>query len=385
MTPTDDTINRRVLVIDDNPAIHDDFRKVLGAPSPAYGALDEQEEALFGQAPSGEPVIYDIDTAGQGESGTAMAQAAREGGRPYAVAFVDMRMPPGWDGVQTIEHLWEHDDEIQVVICTAYSDYSVQQIQDRLGRSDRLLILKKPFDNAEVIQLALALTEKWNLARLAHLKARELEELVLKRTSALRRYTRKLRRAQHELRRLSKRLADVNAALAIEARIDPLTEVFNRRAFDEIAAITDAGARRLGHSYGVVMIDIDWFKSFNDAAGHQRGDACLRRVARRLRTAARAMDVVGRFGGEEFVVMAPACGPAEAQGLADRLVEAVRREGIEHPGRPSSVGHEVGAVVTVSAGVAVGPGDSLAQTIERADHALYQAKAAGRDRVAFAA
>ncbi len=96
-----------------------------------------------------------------------MVQLARNEGRPYAVAFVDMRMPPGWDGLETIEHLWEVDAELQVVICTAYTDHSWEDIVSRLGHDDRLLILQKPFSSIEVSQAATALTRKWNLARQA--------------------------------------------------------------------------------------------------------------------------------------------------------------------------------------------------------------------------
>ncbi|MBH0202209.1 MAG: hypothetical protein HP496_07935, partial [Nitrospira sp.] len=87
--------------------------------------------------------------------------------RPYAVAFVDMRMPPGWDGLETIERMWEVDPEIQAVICTAYTDHSWDDIIRRLGYDDRLLILQKPFSSVEVSQLAASLTTKWNLARQA--------------------------------------------------------------------------------------------------------------------------------------------------------------------------------------------------------------------------
>ena len=76
-----------------------------------------------------------------------------EQGRPYSVAFVDMRMPPGWDGIETIARLWQADPDLQIVICTAYSDYSWEEILRQLGNRNSLAVLKKPFDNIEVIQL----------------------------------------------------------------------------------------------------------------------------------------------------------------------------------------------------------------------------------------
>jgi signal transduction histidine kinase len=177
--------NLRLLVIDDNRAIHDDFRKVLcGA---AADDLDAAEARMFGAAPDAEGKPgFEIDSAFQGEEGVAMLRAAHEAGRPYALAFVDVRMPPGIDGIETVARLWALDPDLQVVICTAYSDYSWQEMIGRLGRSDRLLILKKPFDVTEVLQLASALTEKWRLARQSRWQFEAVTELVEARTAELR-------------------------------------------------------------------------------------------------------------------------------------------------------------------------------------------------------
>jgi two-component system NtrC family sensor kinase len=99
--------------------------------------------------------------------GYRMVQEAMNADRPYAVAFVDMRMPPGWDGVETVEHLWQEDPELQVVICTAFSDHAWEDVIQRLNKNDKLLILRKPFDNIEVWQLANSLTKRWAEARQA--------------------------------------------------------------------------------------------------------------------------------------------------------------------------------------------------------------------------
>ena len=153
--------NRRILVIDDNEAIHDDFRKILGAGNTGAAGLDEAEAALFGGAcASTDAEGFEIDSAYQGQEGLELVRAALREGRPYALALVDVRMPPGWDGVETTTRLWQEDPELQVVICTAYSDYSWDEIIEKLGQTDRWMILKKPFDNIEVFQLASALTEK---------------------------------------------------------------------------------------------------------------------------------------------------------------------------------------------------------------------------------
>jgi len=175
---TDCSENRRILVIDDNVLIHDDFRKIL-QPGNEVHNLDEARAAVFGGTPRLKPLMrFEVDCVDQGQATLALVQKARQEGRPYAVAFVDMRMPPGWDGLETIEHFWAVDPEIQTVICTAYTDHSWEEIIERLGYDDRLLILQKPFSNVEVSQLAMSLTTKWNLARQAHQRLQAAEAVM---------------------------------------------------------------------------------------------------------------------------------------------------------------------------------------------------------------
>ena len=169
--------NRRILLVDDMPSIHEDFRKILAARPGAHD-LDDVEAALFGQAALPSDDGFELDSAYQGQEGVARVEASVQAGRPYAMAFVDMRMPPGWDGVETIERLWRIDPQVQVVICTAYSDYPWEEVLARLDVQDRLLIVKKPFDMIEVSQLARMLTAKWELARQATLQLNSLEEAV---------------------------------------------------------------------------------------------------------------------------------------------------------------------------------------------------------------
>lgn len=174
--------NRRILLVDDNPSIHDDFHKILAADD-AASKIDAEAATFFGETHAAMSVIgFNLETALQGEEGLARVRQAVARDEPYAVAFVDMRMPPGWDGLETIRRLWQVSPDLETVICTAYSDYSWEEIHRTLGSSDRLLILKKPFDKVEVQQLALALTEKWHLRRLARLHTAGLEELVRERT-----------------------------------------------------------------------------------------------------------------------------------------------------------------------------------------------------------
>lgn len=170
--------NRRILLIDDTPSIHDDFRKILTPAVESNQALDDMESALFGDTSTPKVQPFELHSAYGGEEGLQLLITAMTEQRPYALAFVDMRMPQGWDGAKTIEELWKVDPGLQVVVCTAYSDYSWDDLLFRLHGHDRLLILKKPFDNIEVQQMANTMANKWDMARRASLQTIELEQLV---------------------------------------------------------------------------------------------------------------------------------------------------------------------------------------------------------------
>jgi signal transduction histidine kinase len=196
----DPELNRRILVIDDNKAIHGDIRKIL---LPAQGGREDlcaTEAALFGSTEMQSRMPqFEIDSAYQGKEGFELIEKSLAENRPYAMAFVDVRMPPGWDGVETTATIWQRYSDLQVVICTAYSDYSWEQMLQRLGYSDRLVILKKPFDCVEVLQLAILMTEKWRLYQHAKLRLSDLERMVSERTAALEATNTKLADANHQL------------------------------------------------------------------------------------------------------------------------------------------------------------------------------------------
>jgi two-component system, cell cycle sensor histidine kinase and response regulator CckA len=191
----------RILVIDDNAAIHEDFRKVLGAQTSSSSRLTNVENALFGEPSSSvERATFRIDSAFQGQEGLELVKKALEAGDPYSMAFVDIRMPPGWDGVETIEQIWKVCPELQTVICTAYSDYSWDDFIRRFGHTDNLLILKKPFETVEVLQIAHALTKKWILGRQARLRMEDLDRMVQERTKKLQEEIVERTRVQEALR-----------------------------------------------------------------------------------------------------------------------------------------------------------------------------------------
>ncbi len=266
---------RRLLIIDDNEAIHRDFRKGLLPASDGDKRVDQLREAasnLFGT--DSDPTWriganFDIDHAHSGEMGIAMAQAALDEDQPYEMAFVDVRMPPGIDGITTIGRLWKIDERLQTCVCTAYSDRDWQDVLGELGPSDRLLILKKPFDLIEIRQIAVALSEKWRLSRLAERQVNELELLVRSRTAELQR------------------------ALVL----DRLTSLPNRRTFnDRLAKAIKRRRTEPNYKFGLVFLGIDRFKVINDAVGHDGGDELLRQIGRRLDEAVRATDTVGALG-----------------------------------------------------------------------------------------
>ncbi len=245
--------SRRILLVDDNPAIHDDFRRVLTPSTEAEESLDLAAAAIFGDdfgtAPQASAVAaaapaleFELDCVQQGQEALERVRAAREEGRPYALAFVDMRMPPGWDGLTTLSRLWEIDDELQCVICTAYSDRSWDEIQATLTERHRWLVLKKPFDKVEVLQLAQALTEKWHLARLANQRARTLEATVLERTAQLQLAIQVkhefLANVSHEL------LTPMNAVIGLHQLL--AEHVAEPEARSLLADATQSGERLLG-------------------------------------------------------------------------------------------------------------------------------------------
>jgi two-component system, cell cycle sensor histidine kinase and response regulator CckA len=203
MSNTTITAANRILIIDDNREIHADFQKILAPQTAPDAGLREAKSLLFGQpAETGATpaVVYEIDTATQGQEGMQMVEQAASEGRPYALAFVDVRMPPGWDGIETVARIWQKFPELPVVICTAYTDYSWSEMVSKLGHSDNLVILRKPFEAVEVLQLAHAFTRKWLLARQVRAHIEELDRLVQSRT-------RNLQEANEALRHSEERFA----------------------------------------------------------------------------------------------------------------------------------------------------------------------------------
>ncbi|MEI7732443.1 MAG: PAS domain S-box protein [Verrucomicrobiota bacterium] len=212
--------NDRILIIDDNPSIHEDIRKILGHHRDTNKALDNTKALLFGDdLIEPEQTRFEIDSAYQGKEGLDKVQQATEAGRPYAMAFVDVRMPPGWDGIETISHIWKTHPDLQVVICSAYSDYSWTEMIRQIGKSDSLVILKKPFENIELLQLAHALTEKWQLNRQVKTRLSDLDQAVNQRTTELQAANAQLKKEIDERMQVEKVLLQSEATLKESQRI----------------------------------------------------------------------------------------------------------------------------------------------------------------------
>ncbi|MGH8317969.1 MAG: response regulator, partial [Steroidobacteraceae bacterium] len=231
MADESDLLTHRLLMIDDNRAIHEDYRKILAGSDDTRTSA--AEAALFGEPQStvSRPT-FDVDSALQGRDGVELARRALVEGRPYSVAFVDMRMPPGWDGLETIENLWKVDPEIQVVVCSAYSDYDWMELLTRLGHSDKLIVIKKPFEPIEILQSASALSHKWQNARALKRHVEGLERVVTDRT-------RGLEVANRQLRHL--------------ASHDSLTGLPNRLLLDDRITQAIAQANRQAHEFAVAV------------------------------------------------------------------------------------------------------------------------------------
>ena len=173
--PLNDSV-RRILVIDDDANVHEDFRKILCADRRNSSNLEAVEAVLFNSPKAlGPQYEFEVDSAFQGENGLAKVYHALQEGRPYSMAFLDVRMPPGWTGIEVAPKLWVADPDLQIVICTAGADYSWEEMFVKVGTSDRMFMLKKPFDRMEVLQLAHNLTDKWSTRTIRRKRQEHLE------------------------------------------------------------------------------------------------------------------------------------------------------------------------------------------------------------------
>lgn len=349
-TPLPQT-NRRILIVDDTPTIHADFRKILSPDTRAEADLDTLEQALFGTRQSSH-LTFQLDSAYQGQEALKMVKQAVADGQPYALAFTDMRMPPGWDGLETIEQLWRADPNLQIALCTAYSDYSWEAMAERLEFGDQLLILKKPFDSLEIRQMANALTWKWQLAQDAALKMLSLERTIEARVN--------------ELLKVSHLL-----------QYDALTDLPNSTLLGDRLTQALATSRRHDKQLVVMFLGLDRFKRINNALGYPAGDEMLKRVGQQLLACVRKSDSVFRYGSDEFVVILTDINHRQQiRTLAEKLLASIRVT-------QTIAGHDVG--ITASLGISLYPDDGLeaVDLIKKAETAMHNVKEAGPGNIGF--
>ena len=242
-------------------------------------------------------------------------------------------MPPGWDGVKTMQEIWAIDPALQIVVCSAYSEYDWETLVSLFGYLDKLLILRKPFEASEVLQCTTALSRKWHNERALHHNERALRHL-----------------ATH----------------------DVLTGLPNRAILEDRLSVVQAQSDRAGDEFALLILDLDRFKLVNDSMGHRAGDELLREVSRRLNEVVRASDTLVRLGGDEFVIIISTVRSREfAEDIARRVIAAL----VEPV-------HVLGVEVRTSGsvGIAVYPTDGKTAEVlmAHADAAMYAAKQAGR-------
>src|SRR5882762_788786 len=335
----------RVLFVDDEADIRDAYLQSLRQPDATTSRteLRDLQARLFNKAkgnpspatPPARSATFDPAFCDQAEAAVVAVEQALAQNQPFAVVFMDMRMPPGKDGVWAAARIRELDPAVEIVICTAYSDVDPSAIGGVVPPEEKLSYLQKPFHSHEVRQMTIALGSKW--------------------------------RAEHRIVRL--------------AYFDTLTGLPNREQSNSRLVSAVASATERKRTLAVLYLDLDNFKRVNDTLGHAVGDELLCLVATRLRNALRCSDTVGteplgharpgdlaRLGGDEFMALLPDLRDADDAGIvAARLIGALRE--------PMQLA-TTSLVVTPSVGIAVFPRDGTdAETLLRnADLAMYFAK-----------
>ncbi|HEX9707131.1 MAG TPA: EAL domain-containing protein [Steroidobacteraceae bacterium] len=334
----------RVLVVDDEAAIRDAYRQIFSEPeqSGQNAARRTLGAKLFGGDKPKQPerlpsaaLTFDVELCDGAEAAVAAVKQALDAKQPFAVAFLDMRMPPGPDGVWAAGRIRELDPAIEIAVCTAYSDVDPCDIGGRVPPEDKLSYLQKPFHPHEVRQMAIALASKW--------------------------------RAERHVARL--------------AYFDSLTGLPNReQAHTRLRSALEL-TQQQGKMLAVMYIDLDNFKRINDTLGHSVGDEVLKVAAERLRKSLRRVDNresagsgferpgdVGRLGGDEFMVILPDITSSDdARSVADRLIAAIQK--------PMELSTNT-VIITPSIGIAISPtdGTDAASLLRHGDLAMYFAK-----------
>ena len=373
----------RLLVVDDNDNIHEDMRYILGETTNEWedATLLALKGELFGavRAQPRSPIsCYHIDDAWQGEEAIRMVREAVARQEPYSIVFLDLHMPPGMDGITVAGRIWEEDPHVEIVICTAYSDYAWEQVASLYGHSDHLLFVRKPFDSVSLKQIALSLSTKWRLARDRRAHMEQLETEVRRRTAEL---EETVARLQHEVALRQ----DKEHQLARQAHYDTLTGLLNRYAFYVmVGKMAAAPPPDMASGPALLFVDIDGFKAVNDRYGHDTGDLLLSEIAMRLRLSAGTQTVlmeavvalsageepeqgIFRLGGDEFTVLLPFDSREDVQRVAQHILDALHKPFLLR-------GREVRVTGSIGVSVLQEDASDFGTLLKHADTAMYKAK-----------
>ena len=324
--------------------MHDSYRQCFAAPDGNAEALGAMAAELFGDEPPAEPAPrFACDHRMQGLDAVAAVEESLETGERYAVAFLDVRMPPGIDGKETARRIRALDPDINLVIVTGYSDFSPIEISRAAGPADKIFYIAKPFQAEEVLQTATALAQRWKV------------DLDLKNAIAL------LEEQKLELA--------ANESRAIHmANHDSLTDAPNRLAFLHALGQAVKGE----HCFAMAMMDLDRFKLVNDTLGHLAGDELIRMVCEILQNDVPEGGFVARLGGDEFALLVQVEGEDAAVMQCERLLKAVSTS-FKVFGHSVQGGASLGLIVVEPGSI----GDPI-DVMRRADLALNEAKRQGR-------
>ncbi len=335
--------NRRILVIDDEQKIRDIFQHIF--------TLDIENE--YSPPDQSDSVPFELVSASQGKEGFSIFEKGLQDQNPFAVAFIDIRMPPGWDGYKTARKIREMDDRVYIIIVTAFADRNLDELQSVIQHN--FLLVQKPFSVKEIYQLGRNFCQSWNrdLELIRH--KQNLEELVQHRTAELKKTNDQLRLEIKEKERIQKELK----YLSIH---DSLTGLYNRAYFEEEL---DRLSKSRQYPISIIIGDVDNLKDLNDLEGHSAGDDLLQAAAQVLRSAFRPEDVVTRIGGDEFAILLPGSDESVVQRAMDRVTSGLDTQQI------SIMGHHL----RISLGGATARnGESLQQIFRQADENMYKMK-----------
>ncbi len=435
-------MNRRVLVIDDEERVINTYREILVSQDDAIKAASREIDELTGVVTASAAsleVDYELSSAQQGEEGVELARFAFEMGRPFAVALVDMRMPPGIDGLQTAERLREIDPDIYVVLVTAYTDRSVEEIQQTLQYD--AMLLYKPFTADEILQLIRTLCISWNNRREkeeAFLEVERLASYPQEHPSPVLRFSESGELLYHnphsgevlammEVDRPGERLVGswlkliqavyqdgrgleievgngdhfylftlapihdkgyincyvqditrrytLNRQLSYQARHDPLTGLPNRREFIRKLNLTIRRVHEEGGEHALLYLDLEHFKQINDTAGHLVGDQVLQTLSGHLLNELKDGDILCRIGGDEFSMLIFQVTPEQAYKVGQRFCAAVQKNIYQWQGLEFSLDVNVGIAMVTQENLS-----DAKEMINRADQACFVAREKGRDQ-----